>query len=378
MRVLMLNFEFPPIGGGAANANYYLLKEFAKKDDISVDLITTSENNIFEVEQFSENIRVFRLNVGKKDLHYWRMPEILRWSYLAYNRSKKLISENSYDLIHCWFGWPSGVIGYFFRGKIPYIISLRGSDVPGFNPRLRILDRLFFSRISKVVWSNSSSVVANSGGLRELARKTLKRKIELVYNGVDTKEFEPTQNKKESKSIRLISVGRLIERKGYEYLVKALKGINHNITLTLIGDGNLKDHLRELSKKTSVSVEFKGALAHMEIARELQKADIFIMPSLNEGMSNSVLEAMACGLPIITTNVGGSSELIDGNGQVIEKADVNAIVSALERYLEDLSLMIKHGKRSREIIEKRFGWYKTGEQYISLYKNAVDTEENRF
>jgi len=137
----MLNYEFPPIGGGAAIANYHLLTEFIGNADLEIDLVTSSPANRFEIEQFSENIKIFKLNVGKKELHYWTMPEIARWTWKAYWFFRKLINENRYDLCHCWFGWPSGIIGYLFRKRVPYIIALRGSDVPGYNARLKILDK---------------------------------------------------------------------------------------------------------------------------------------------------------------------------------------------------------------------------------------------
>ncbi|MEA3343908.1 MAG: hypothetical protein U9Q92_07145 [archaeon] len=111
MRVLMLNYEYPPLGGGAANANYYMLKEFAKVKGLEVDLITSSADNKFEVEDFSSNVRIYKLDVGKKDVHFRGQGEIMRWLYKAYSLSRKLASEKKYDYCHCWFGFPSGLAG---------------------------------------------------------------------------------------------------------------------------------------------------------------------------------------------------------------------------------------------------------------------------
>ena len=83
MKLLMLNYEFPPIGGGAANATFHLLKEFSKKKDIKIDLITSSISD-YEEYKFSENITLYRLNIGKKDKHYWKFSEILRWTLKTY------------------------------------------------------------------------------------------------------------------------------------------------------------------------------------------------------------------------------------------------------------------------------------------------------
>ena len=195
MKILMLNYEFPPIGGGAGNACYYMLKEFAKMKDIEIDLITSSDGK-YKEEKFSRNIRIFKLDVDKKGIHYWKMAEIVRWTRKAYKLSKKLVQENNYDACHCWFGWPSGWIGYKLRKKVPYIVALRGSDVPGYNPRLKFLDNILFSSISKKVWENARKVITNSSGLKELALKTKPdQHIDIIYNGVDTDEFKPKYNK---------------------------------------------------------------------------------------------------------------------------------------------------------------------------------------
>jgi len=358
----MLNYEFPPLGGGAANANYYLLKEFSKDKNIQIDLVTSSANK-FRKEKFSKNITIHKLNVRKKGTHFWKMKEIALWTWKSYFYTKKLILKNKYDMCHAWFGWPSGIISYLFRKKIPYIIALRGSDVPGYNDRLKLLDSILFKQISKIVWKNAKRVIANSEGLKELALKTSKIKIDIIYNGVDTNEFKPIKKEK-SKKIRLISTGRLIERKGYQFLIPALKGIQDKYELTLIGEGDLDKKLKALAWKNKVLVIFKGGMGHKEIVKELQEADLFILPSKNEGMSNSILEAMACGLPIIITNVGGSKELVNGNGVIIE-AKVKSIIKILKEYKrKDLK---KQGNNSRKMAEK-MSWERIAKEYLGVYR----------
>jgi len=77
IRLLMLNFEFPPIGGGAANAHYYLLKEFADSKDLTIDVLTSAPGPGFFKDVFSENINVYKIGLHKKNLHYWRKSFIL-------------------------------------------------------------------------------------------------------------------------------------------------------------------------------------------------------------------------------------------------------------------------------------------------------------
>ncbi len=88
-----------------------MLREFAKKKDVEIDLITSSSTNKFEVEEFSKRINIYKVNVGKKDVHYWRQIEILRWLFLAYSMSRELMKKKEYNYCHCWFGFPPGLAG---------------------------------------------------------------------------------------------------------------------------------------------------------------------------------------------------------------------------------------------------------------------------
>ncbi len=120
--------SFRRLAAGACNANYYMLKEFAKVEGLQVDVVTSSAKNRFEIEEFSDNIRIYKLDVGKKDVHFWRQGEIMKWLIKAYSLSRKLKKDNSYDYCHCWFGFPCGLVGMMLG--IPYLVALRGSDVP--------------------------------------------------------------------------------------------------------------------------------------------------------------------------------------------------------------------------------------------------------
>lgn len=363
VHILFLNYEFPPLGGGAGNATKYLFLEFAKQEDLEIDLITSSTDKL-KIEKFAKNIRIHYLDIGKKgNIHYQSNIDLLKYSWKAYFYGKGLIKKKKFDLIHAFFGIPCGYIAMKLR--LPYIVSLRGSDVPFYNPRFAKLDKVVFHRLSRRIWRRARVVIANSEDLKGLAMKTFAGEIDVIPNGVDTREFKPLKNKKISKKIRLISTGRLIARKGYQYLIPALKGLK-NVELTLVGGGDLRSELEELARKNQVKVNFTGEVKHDEIVKYLQNSDIFVLPSLNEGMSNSILEAMACGLPIITTDTGGSKELIDGNGFIIKKSSIASIRNALSKYSESKKLNLDHGEISRQIALK-FSWVNVARNYKKIY-----------
>lgn len=373
LKILMLNYEFPPIGGGAAIANYYLLKEFSSSPALEIDLVTSSASNKLEVEQFADNIRIFKLNVCKKDPHYWTMPEIARWTWKAYWFSKKSTNNHNYDLCHCWSAWPPGIIGYLFRKKIPYIIALRGSDVPGYNPRLKFLDRFVFKFVSRIICENAKVVTALSRNLRKLAEKTFNGiNIEIILNGVDIDKFKPIANKPNS-NIDILFVGRLIRRKGIINLLKAFKEVcneSKNCKLWIVGGGPQRKYLENFCKleKIKSSVNFLGAVEYKDVDKIYQKASIFVLPSLEESLSNVIQEAMASGLPIITTATG-AAELIDENGFIVEKGDYKQIKKAIMEYVSHPELMRKHGLQSRKIAEK-MSWSNNAKAYIGMYNSV--------
>ena len=376
MNILMLNYEYPPLGGGASNATYYLLKEFSQIDDnITINLITSSATNEFEEEKLNDKIHIYKLPVGKKGLHYWTQKEIISYSRQAYRYSKNLKKQTKYDLIHAFFGIPCGAIAYPFRKEIPYIVSLRGSDVPGFNERFSF-QYIFLKPIIRRVWRNAAAVIANSQGLKELALKTDRNvKTDIIYNGVNVEDFSPRDNR-ENGEIVLLTVARLIKRKGIDDLIRAVPAIvkaHKNIKLRIIGEGNMENELKALAQKLEVAkyIEFLGYVPHDEIATYYSSSDIFVLPSKNEGMSNTVLEAMASGLPIITTDTGGTRELMDDNGIIIPSEEPDAIANAVLRVIKDPKIRENMGARSREIAES-MSWKNVAEEYHKIYGEIVN------
>lgn len=367
MKILMLNYEFPPLGGGAGNATYYLLKEFSRCPDLEIDLVTSSAD-AFRIERFSGNIKVHFLDINKngRDLHYQANRDLFVYAWKAYRYARKLLKPEKYHLCHAFFGIPCGYLA--MKLGLPYIVSLRGSDVPFYNRRFYWLDKLVFKRLSKRIWRKAQKVVANSEGLTELALAACPgQEISVICNGVDLEDFCPcnTNSKRASGKVKLISVGRLIERKGYRYLIEALKNIN-NVELILIGEGNLKGELEELAREHQVQVKFLGNVSHDRIPEHLRMADLLVLPSLNEGMSNALLEAMACGLPVIATDTGGSRELIKGNGFIIKKGDIPDLTKAIEKFIKNPELLGAMGKISRQLAET-MSWEEVAAAYRSIY-----------
>lgn len=380
MNILMINYEFPPIGGGGGNANWYILREFAKNREITIDLVTSSERNEDYTERFSENITIHRLNVKKRELQYWTQAEVLRFLHRSSGYVKRLLKEKKYHISHAFFGFPSGYVTYSHREEVPYIVSLRGSDVPGFNVRFSF-QYIFLTPLFKRIWRSAKAVIANSEELRSLALKTTPEiPIDVIYNGIDIEEFRPFEGVRYGPPT-ILCVARLIQRKGIDYLIKALPVISKahpDVRLVIVGEGNMEQELKKLVSELGVKerVDFRGYVRHDELPGIYREADIFVLPSLWEGMSNTLLEAIASGLPVVVTETGGTAELVKdigkgrGNGIIIPKEDSRAISEAVLRVLDSKELRMGMGARSREIA-MGFSWGSVARQYLSYYERCA-------
>jgi glycosyltransferase involved in cell wall biosynthesis len=368
----MINYEFPPIGGGAANAHKYILREFAKLLGLEVDVLTSAAGPGFVEESFAENINLYKVGLHKKELHYWRKSEVIEWLMKARGPYRRMIKQNKYDLVHSFFAFPSGYLCYKTAGQLPYIVSLRGSDTPGYNVRLG-LDYKLLAGLFRRIWSSASAVVANSRGLRQLALQFMPTlEISVIPNGVDTERFCPAENKVVGKQVKLLTVSRLISRKRIDLIIETVgrlrtKGLD--VTLNIAGEGNLLSELTQLVNglKITDSVSFLGRISPDRMPAVYRDNDIFVMSSQHEGMSNAILEAMASGLPIVTTRCEGVNELVNGNGVVVEQENPTAIAEAVEKLVSDVSL---YGKMCAASREKATGltWSSVASQYTRLYE----------
>lgn len=374
MRILFINYEFPPIGGGGANANACLFEEYAKHPGVEIDCVTSCLGRDDCIEKIAGNITLYRLAINKSALHYWTQREVLWWLLRAYWKCRKLTVTRKYDLCHAFFGFPSGAIASALRGRFPYLISLRGSDVPGFNPRFSnqyvVLKPLF-----RWIWRGADQVIANSCGLKELAHRFMPElPISVVPNGIAADEFFPPEIR-DVTGPHLLCVSRLVERKGVQDLIEAFPYLDKRIPgtqLTIVGEGDLLPRLqrRVIDLGLSEQIRFAGYVAHDQLPQMYRQADVFVQPSFYEGMSNTVLEAMASGLPIVATGQGGVEELCRENARMVRYADPQALAKVLAELLADRAKCQEMGEISRTIALD-FSWAKVAGSYLRMYDEML-------
>ena len=375
MKILMLNYEFPPIGGGAAKANLCLLRQYAGRNDLRIDMLTSAPKPGFVSENFSENITIHKVGIHKKHLHFWRRAEVIEWLVKAGFHYRRLLRENDYDLAHAFFGFPTGWLCYRKAGKLPYIISLRGSDVPGQHVRLQ-LDYKILAPVFGAIWKKASALVACSEGLKERSLRFMPSvSIDVIPNGVELDRFFPAEAAVKSNVLRLLTVGRLSVTKRIEMLIDAVEILHRTackLRLTVVGGGQTERHLRKIVTERELSdvIEITGRIDSETMPEVYRQNDIFISASMQEGMSNAMLEAMSSGLPIVTTRCEGLAELIDGNGLIVEQDKVEEIAKAIKRLADDSRLYKQMSTAARKQAEK-FDWANVASSYIEQYRKII-------
>ncbi len=368
MKILAISHEFPPIGGGGANACYFLTKGFVERGH-EVTLITANYQGMPEKEVMN-GVQIMRVNSLRKHKEHCSFKEMLSYLFKAYPVAKKMQKENRYDICLIFFGIPSGPIGYMLKKKykLPYVIRFGGGDVPGFQERFTKVYKLIAPAI-KMIWKKADARIANSQGLKDMALKFYdKKSFDIIPNGVDTEVFYPIE-KADSDEFKILFVSRLIERKGLQFIIPQLQKIQDStekkVKLVVVGDGPYREQLETITWEYKVAdmVEFVGQKNKKEIVPFYQNADLFILPSAKEGMPNVVLEAMACGLPIIMTPCEGSKELVQDNGYILLTSEMG---EKIQQLLRNKEMLQKLGHNSRRIVEEQFCWGHVVENYLTL------------
>ena len=381
LRLLMLNYEFPPIGGGGGQAHLSLLHQYAGMGDLAVDVLTSAPEPGFKVETFAENIKIHKVGLHKKHLHFWRKGEVLEWLRRAKAPYRQLLRDNAYDLVHAFFGFPTGWLCYRTAGRLPYVISLRGSDVPGDNARLQLEYKLLGPLVFKPIWRRAAALAACSAGLRARALRFMPTaQIEVIPNGVDLDRFYPAPLSPEATPergtpLKLLTVGRLSVTKRLDLLIEAVDRLwtgGGAVKLTIIGGGALEAELRQLlaRKQLRGTVTLAGRRRAKGMPEIYRRHDVFVSASSQEGMSNAMLEAMASGLPIVTTRCEGLDELIADNGLVVDEAAPEPLARAIETLLTDRPKREAMAAAARKQAE-RFTWPVVAESYLKLYDRVV-------
>ncbi|MGE5193086.1 MAG: glycosyltransferase family 4 protein [Deltaproteobacteria bacterium] len=370
-----MNYEFPPVGGGAANASLATARELVTLGH-SVDFLTTATPGAAEDAEI-EGVRVYRVRSHRRGVHEVGLPGALSFVFAAAARLPAIARRVSYDVYHYYFSLPTGVLSLLpgRHQRRPYVISLRGSDVPGYDPKLARYHSAMLP-ITRRIWRGAHRVVANSHALRILALGSAPdMTIDVILNGADLSPRNGTRGG--GSGLRVLAVSRLIARKGLDVLINAIGRLRAEpLSLDIAGDGPERKLLEQLARSCGVAdrVRFHGFMDRPALASLYEQADIFVLASLTESCSMALLEAMGWGLPIIATRVGGTSELIDhgSNGLLIRAGDVDELTTAVRELAHDAARRERFTVANRALARDRFSWRSVAEAYQGIFQDAVE------
>ena len=396
MKILEVCQEFP-------NRYYPQLGTFIKQ---SIDSIANQKVNVtvvspkpivipfsaFPYHNFSKLPQIE--HTEKYDLHYPRYLYIIPKKYFypltgisyAYFISRYAIKniKPKPDLLHAHFSYPDGfgMIGLAKKWKVPFVISALGTL-----ERKVAYEGSYTSRQIFEAMNCADKVLSVSEDLKNhiVNLGISEDKVSVVPNGVDIEKFKPAGkeyarnmlNLPQDKKIVLF-VGALKKIKGVDYLIEAAKSfLDTNISLYMVGrDDGMKKSLEKKAHELKIGnyIKFTGPVNHEDITLWLSASDILVLPSLSEGRPNVILEAFACEVPVVATNVGGVPELmINGKtGYLVPAKNPMELSEKVNKLLVDRDLRIKMGKFGRmTIIQRGLTWETHAKKTIKIYSKLL-------
>lgn len=378
MKILVISHEFPPIGGGGANACYFLTKEYVKLGHEVV--VVTAAYRDLPVEETIDGVKVIRVKAKREKEDKSTFLEMFSYLFSAYIYTDKLCKTEKFDACQVFFGIPSGPIGVHLKKKykIPYIVRFGGGDIPGAQKRFALIYKIL-TPFTRQIWREASALVANSEVLKQKAQAfESKYPIEIIPNGVDSEFFTSGKIEVKNSDIygdsdkNILFVSRLIKGKGLQHIIPRMQEVYEKTgaKLTIVGDGPYREELEKITRETGNSqyVSFVGKKNKLELYPYYDQADLFILPSESEGMPNVVLEAMSMGCPIVMTPCGGSKELIDNNGKVVE---IDIFVDEMISMFTDGEKLKDMGAEGSRIVRDSFSWSQKASLYVQLISKII-------
>jgi glycosyltransferase involved in cell wall biosynthesis len=324
--------------------------------------------------QEEQGIQVYRCRAWRKSAHCSTLLEQLSFVISALFTLPKLLQNSQLEAVIVYFSMPCGPIGLWIKMLFnkPYVISLRGGDVPTITSSVNWLHYLL-KPLRKTILKKSLAIVANSQGLKAIAEQVDPYPVKIIPNGVDTKFFCPEVHQNDI--FNFLFVGRFQPQKNLFFLLDQLNQLKKFVTIPfichLVGDGQLKAMLQEYAVKLQLNslLSWHGWLNKEQLRELYQRTDCFLNLSLYEGMPNVILEAMACGLPVIASHVIGNTEVVRPGitGYLVDLQKPEEIQQALHTLLTHREQARQFGQAGREGVVKEFSWAKVASEYVNLF-----------
>lgn len=337
----------------------------------SIDLVTMGFRDLNGTDNRGA-LKIDRLRTGRRRQHMCSAVEMIPYLMRGFLRGRKICRTKKIDIIHAHFIFPDGVIAAAL-GKatgIPYVITVHGSDVPGYNPdRFNALHRLLRPLWRQAV-SRACRIVCPSEFLESLVKKgDPDARTVIIPNGIEVDRFSSQRTRVK----RILVVTRIFERKGVQDLIRACQDIDPSWEVVVVGDGPYLPAVKDLSERLAPNIRFTGFLPNRsaELSDLFETSSIFVLPSYAENFPVSLLEAMDAGLAIVTTRNTGCAEVVGDAALLVEPGDVAGLKKQVEHLTQDSGLRRRLGEAARARVESSYSWKRIGELYETALSRAA-------
>jgi glycosyltransferase involved in cell wall biosynthesis len=380
MNILMVLPYFGGLRGG--NPDVVDLASRLQERGHTVVVLTAAYTNDLLYENIN-GVKIFRA----KPLHYLsRIDYGVSFPIYEFYR---LVRSFDIEVVHGIMLLGTQTLSAAFLSRFlrkPFVLTIQGLD-RAYVPYIDAMARIFNRSLAQIVSLGARKAIALSGNLLETAYRIgfTKEKTEVIPTSIPYEtEFNPRffDSSKERKELGIDDkivvcfVGRLVRLKGLIFLLHAQKMLQKsiaNLHLLIVGYGPDRSLIESMAKKFDLKTTFVGYVDRSRIPFYLSAADIFVNPSLSEGLPLTVMEAMAMQKAVIATNVGGTSDLVrDGeNGFLVPLGDAKSIANAIETLALDDKLRLKMGSAGRDIIERSFDWETIVRKVENVYEEVL-------
>jgi glycosyltransferase involved in cell wall biosynthesis len=362
LKILVLNYEYPPLGGGAGAVCQQLSEHYARRGH-DVDVVTMAYAGL-PAQSHINGVDVTRVPAFRRRPDLCGTFEMGSYILSALPRVTARLRRGRYDVIHCHFVVPTGLLAYLATRVVdtPYVITAHGSDIPGFNPDRFRVEHRFTGPVLRLILRNAALLGSPSRFLRSLILENCGPfPVEHIPNGIDTSRLRFGPKKR-----RILMTGRLLPRKGFQHVLEALRGLDTDFEVHIAGDGPMRGDLESRAQNLKQPVTFHGWLDHdSPLLTELYETSaIFCLPSETENASISLLEAMLAGMAVVTSNAPGCAETIGDCGFTVPANDPDALRETLRGLFESERLCAETGERARRRVEEHFDWSRIGDRYL--------------
>lgn len=386
MKILMFNYEYPPIGGGGGVVHAQIAQGLAERHEVCV--VTSSFRGLPSREE-RRGVEIHRVPVlGRSRKNAASTASLVTYPPSAWlwgiNRSRM----RDFDVVNSHFAVPTGP-GSLPLAKtygLPHVLTVHGGDLYDPSKRLSPHRIPVVRGVVRAVLRHSDVVVAQSNNTRDNARNLYgyEGAVEVIPLGVDFPTSLPAPNPETldvpSDTHRAVTVGRLVERKGVDRLLHILARPGcDGVSLVVVGEGPERERLEDLADEIGIQsrVSFVGYVSEERKWQILISSDFYVSATLHEGFGLVFLEAMRAGLPVVTYDHGGQTDfLTDGEtGYLVPAGSEDGMVSAIRRLLRKPERAGRIGRRNREL-SKQFDIERCVTAYERLFERIIDRKRS--